>query len=51
MEEWSGDFIRHAQHELVAMVKELQYDYGSSDEEPAAILIWIVMRLQSDSLQ
>ena len=49
MEEWTDEFILHARQELVAMVKDWQYDYGSSDEECAAMLMWMVLRLQSDS--
>ena len=45
MEEWTDEFIRHAQQELVAMVKDWQYDYGPSDEECAAMLMWMVLRL------
>ena len=51
MEEWTDEFIRHAQQELVAMVKDWKYDYGPSDEECAAMLMWMVLRLQSDSPQ
>ena len=36
MQEWTDEFIRHAQQELVAMVKDWQYDYGPTDEECAA---------------
>ena len=48
MEEWTDEFIRHAQQELVAMVKEWHYDYGPSDEEGAAMLLWMVLRLKPD---
>ena len=48
MEEWTDEFIRHAQQELVAMVKDWQYDYGPSDEECAAMLLWMVLRLKPD---
>ena len=48
MEEWTDEFIRHAQHELVAMVKDWQYDYGPSDEECAAMLMWMLLRLKPD---
>jgi len=51
MEEWTDEFISHAQQELVTMVKDWQYDYGSSDGECAAMLTRMVMRLQSDSPQ
>ena len=51
MQEWTDEFIRHAQQELVAMVKDWQYDYGPSDDECAAMLIWMVLRLKADSPQ
>ena len=46
MQEWTDEFIRHAQHELVAMVKDWQYDYGSTDDECAAMLLWMALRLK-----
>ncbi len=51
MEEWTDEFICHAQQGLVAMVKDWQYDFGPSDVESAAMHIWSVLRLQSDSPQ
>ena len=48
MREWTDEFIRHAQQELVAMVKDWQYDYGPTDEECAAMLLWMVLRLKPD---
>ena len=51
MQEWTDEFIRHAQQELVAMVKDWQYDYGPTDEECVGMLMLMVLRLQSDSPQ
>ena len=48
MEEWTDEFISHAQQELVTMVTDWQYDYGPSDEECAAMLLWMVLRLKPD---
>ena len=48
MEEWTDDFIRNAQKELMAMVKDWQYDYGASDEQCVAMLLWKVLRLMPD---
>ena len=48
MEEWTDDFIRSAQQELMALVKDWQYDYGASDQECAAMLLWMVLRLKPD---
>ena len=48
MQEWTDEFIRHAQQELVAMVKDWQYDYGPTDEECAAMImggpvVWVLV--------
>ena len=48
MEEWTDEFIQNAQQELVAMVKDWQFDYGPSDDECAAMLLWMVLRLKPD---
>ena len=48
MQEWTDEFIRHAQQELVAMVKDCQYDYGPTDDECAAMLLWMALRLKPD---
>ena len=48
MEEYTDKLYCHVQQE---MVKGWQYDYGPSDEECAAMLMWMVLRLQSDSPQ
>jgi len=48
MEEWTDDFIRNAQQELMAMVKDWQYDFGATDYECAAMLLWMALRLQPD---
>jgi len=48
MEEWTDDFIRNAQQELMAMVKDWQYDFGATDHECAAMLLWMALRLQPD---
>ena len=48
MEEWTDEFITAAQQELTAMVKDWQYDYGASDEECVAMLLWKVLRLKPD---
>lgn len=48
MEEWTDAFISSAQQELAAMVKDWQYDYGASDDECAAMLLWMVLRLKPD---
>ena len=48
MEGWTDEFIHNAQQELVAMVKDWQFDYGPSDDECAAMLLWMVLRLKPD---
>ena len=41
MNEWTDEFINQAQQELTAMVKDWQYDFGASDEECSAMLLWM----------
>ena len=48
MNEWTDEFIDQAQQELTAMVKDWQYDFGASDEECSAMLLWMVLRLKPD---
>jgi len=46
MQEWTDEFITHAQQELLGMVKDWQYDYGADDKACSAMLLWMVLRLQ-----
>lgn len=45
MEEWTGEFIEKAQRELIEIVDDWKYDYGASDQECAAMLLWMSMKL------
>ena len=45
VQEWTDEFITNAQHELVALVKDWKYDYGTDDRDCAAMLLWMVLKL------
>ena len=45
MREWTDEFITDAQQELVGMVKDWKYDYGADDKACAAMLLWMVLKL------
>ena len=45
MNEWTDEFISHAQVELVSMVKDWKYDYGADDKECIAMLSWMILKI------
>ena len=45
MEEWTDEFITHAQQELTGMVEDWKYDYGADDRACVAMLLWMVLKL------
>ena len=45
MEEWTDEFIIHAQQELTGMVEDWKYDYGADDRACVAMLLWMVLKL------
>ena len=45
MEEWTDEFIAHAQQELMGMVEDWKYDYGADDRACVAMLLWMVLKL------
>ena len=45
MQEWNDEFITQAQHELKGMVADWKYDYGVSDCECSAMLLWMLNKL------
>ena len=49
MQEWNDEFIANAQHELIAMVDDWKYDYGVSDRDCSAMLLWMLIKLNPDS--
>ena len=46
MEEWTDEFITHAQQELTGMVENWKYDYGADDRACVAMLLWMVLKLK-----
>ena len=49
VQEWNDEFITQAQQELKAMVADWKYDYGVSDRDCSALLLWMLIRLNPDS--
>ena len=49
MQEWNDEFIAQAQDELKAMVADWKYDFGVSDRDCSALLLWMLIRLNPDS--
>ena len=49
MEEWTDEFITHAQRELTGMVDDWKYDYGVSDRDCSALLLWMLIKLNPDA--
>ena len=49
VQEWTDEFITNAQHELVALVKDWKYDYGTDDRSCAAMLLWMVLKLYPEA--
>ena len=50
MNEWTDEFITHAQGELVAMVEDWKYDYGVSDQSCITMLLWMVLKMKPDAV-
>ena len=49
MQEWTGEFITNAQHELLSLVQDWKYEYGTDDRDCAAILLWMVLKLHPEA--
>ena len=49
VQEWSHEFITQAQHELAGMVADWKYDYGVSDRDCSAMLLWMLIKLNPDA--
>lgn len=47
--EWTDEFITHAQHELMALVKDWKYDYGIDDKACTAMLAWMILKLNPEA--
>ena len=49
VQEWDDDFITQAQVELKEMVADWKYDYGVSDRDCSAMLLWMLIKLNPDA--
>ena len=49
VQEWNDEFITQAQHELKGMVADWKYDYGVSDRDYSALLLWMLIKLNPDA--
>ena len=49
MQEWNDEFITQAQVELKEMVADWKYDYGVSDHDCSAMLLWMLIKLNPDA--
>ena len=45
MQEWNDEFITQAQVELKGIVADWKYDYGVSDRDCSAMLLWMLIKL------
>ena len=48
-QEWNDEFITQAQGELKGMVADWKYDYGVSDRDCSAMLLWMLIKLNPDA--
>ena len=48
VQEWNDEFITQAQVELKEMVADWKYDYGVSDRDCSAMLLWMLIKLNPD---
>ena len=49
VQEWNDEFITQAQVELKEMVADWKYDYGVSDHDCSAMLLWMLIKLNPDA--
>ena len=49
VQEWNDEFITQAQNELNEMVADWKYDYGISDRDCSAMLLWMLIKLNPDA--
>ena len=49
MQESNDEFITQAKHELKCMVADWKYDYGVSDRDCSAMLLWMLIKLNPDA--
>ena len=49
MQECNDEFITQAQHERKGIVADWKYDYGVSDRDCSAMLLWMLIKLNPDA--
>ncbi len=49
MNEWTDEFITHAQQPLFGMVADWKYDYGAYNQDCSAMLPWMLERLNPNA--
>ena len=49
MQEWNDEFITQAPLELKGMVADWKYDYGVSDRDCSAMLLWMLIKLNPEA--
>ena len=49
VQKWNDEFITQAQHELKGMLADWKYDYGVSDRDCSAKLLWMLIKLNPDA--
>ena len=49
VQEWNDEFITQAQVELKVMMADWKYDYGVSDRDCSAMLLWMLIKLNPDA--
>ena len=49
VQEWNDEFITQAQEELKGMVADWKYDYGVSDRDCSAMLLWMLIKLNPET--
>ena len=49
VQEWNDEFITQAQNELKEMVADWKFDYGVSDRDCSAMLLWMLIKLNPDA--
>ena len=49
VQEWNDEFITQAQVELKGIVADWKYDYGVSDRDCSAMLLWMLIKLNPET--
>ena len=49
MNEWTDEFITHAQEQLVGMIDDWKYDYGADNKDCSTMLLWMLARLNPNA--